>query len=126
VFSALTLLDLLGDMKGIWPIKTCESFPQRFCSRTIGERKPMVNQMTLVHLEDSVKTETGVICVCILQLACYAWRIELMSVFLQALLWSYHEVIKQLVTAVVFFCCATLYCYCVNNNDVSVDVILTL
>jgi len=24
-------------------------------------------------------------------------------VFLQALLWSYHEVIKQLVTAVVFF-----------------------
>jgi len=38
--------------KDIWFIKTLATYPQRFCSRTDGRRKPKGNWLSVFHLEN--------------------------------------------------------------------------
>jgi len=43
----------LGDKKGIMPIKTCATYPQKFLSGTTKGRKLAWNWFTQVHKENS-------------------------------------------------------------------------
>jgi len=42
----------LSDTLGIWPVKTCATYPQTFFSRNGGGWGPRGNQLTQVHLEN--------------------------------------------------------------------------